>query len=743
MKTPGLNHFSSHKMIESVLTSSLFKRSIFYLFALIFTISCTAFLNSCTFRPPEPCIKNGRTFGTSKNLIVNNKWYSCYQRGLSYSEGECWEQAVNQFLKAIGQRSDDQWRARSYGMHILDEYFPHRELGIVYLHQGHIQDAIKELTISLSSTESGKAKYYLNKARKSWLEKTGLDKAPPMVQFLAQKEKAGDIIYTNSSKYYIRGIATDDYFVSRILINDHPLFFDLALPEIPFQKTMYLQAGINTIKVKAVDLIGNEYQKEISIQLDRQGPTLFFAPAGSLDTEDIDGPFHSPISSEIRIRGLAFDKGGLKRLTINEKEIPLAEGIIIKEFSCDIPFSSHPHFCAIDRAGNITQGNLNWTGEERTIESRAVGKGLDTMISSGKKEKIKICYNGDSFILHSAQDPESPPEKRPRIFLRECLSLVYNPVAVFTGWVESTREISDLWINDESLLSSDENGGVASLLRRFFLGGRTIFYFTYRKDNLKEGENHFVIHAKDIKGRIVKKNLTVEYRKREIERIGNRWQMAIFPFLKQRKDDYLFSSSPPRSMDVLDMKIEKSFSDTGRFMLLNRRQIDIIIQQLNLQLSDLVDEKTASRLGSILPAEVVLMGFMYEGWDGQERCLEIVATLVDADTSQILSTKSIYNRWKTRQDEEFLLMGLASLFVQEFPLLQGEVLDIIRKRLKIDLTVDDLIKNGMKILIYSPEDDTILGQACVEEVLKEYSYTCPLQDKIIKDVRTGDQIITK
>ncbi len=773
MRNFGLNHFFSHEIKASV-TAPLFlpheikarvsvPLTVSSLFLLILAISCTFFLQGCSFRPPEPCIKKGRKYGVIKNLIVNNKWYSCYQRGLSYSEGGCWGQAIGQFRKAIDQRSGDQWRARSYGMHILDEYFPHRELGIVYLHKGHIQDAIQELTLSLSFTDSGKARYYLNKARKIWLEKTDLDKIPPRIQFPGQKGKPGDLIYTSSSSYNIKAIATDDYFISRILINDHPLFFDLALPKISFQKDIHLEPGINTVKFKAEDLTGKECREEILILLDQQGPTLFFSPAGSSVTGDREWPFdfpaspdspastaysdspaysESPVTSTISLNGLAFDKGGLKRLIINEKEIPVTEGETIKEFSCDISFTSHPAFFAIDCAGNITEGILNWPWEEEAVKSLSIDKRQDTMASSGNKG-IRICHSGDYFPLNSPQDTESPHEKEPRIFLEECPSLVYNPVVVFTGWVESTKEVSGFWINDESLLSMEENKGFASLLRRFFLKGRTVFYFTYRNDKLTEGENNFTFNAKDIKGKVVQKAITVKYRKRNIERPGSRWQMAIFPFLKQRKADYLFSPSPPRSMDVLDMEIEKSFSDTRRFMLLNRRQIDIIIQQLNLQLNDLVDEKTASSVGGFLRAEVLLTGFMYEGWDGQDRCLEIIARLVDADTSQILSTKSVYNRWKTRQDEEFLLKGLASLFVQEFPVLQGEVMDITRKRLKIDLAFDDLIKNGMRIIVYSPEEDTILGQARIEEVLKEYSYTCPIQDNIIKDIQAGDKIITK
>ena len=46
-------------------------------------------------------------------------------------------------------------------MHRSD-YFPHRELGIVYYRQGHYSEVIDELTASLSSVDTAKAKFYRN-----------------------------------------------------------------------------------------------------------------------------------------------------------------------------------------------------------------------------------------------------------------------------------------------------------------------------------------------------------------------------------------------------------------------------------------------------------------------------------------------------------------------------------------------------------------------------------------------------
>ena len=138
-------------------------------------------LIGCAVPARTPCIREGHIYGITNDQITRYDWDSCYRSGLSYSQGECWDQAIDQFLTAIKKKPNDIWMARRYGMHFLD-YFPHRELGIVYLQQGKIQEAIGELTLSLNMAESGKAKYYLNKAHSIWLQETGLDQIPPQIK---------------------------------------------------------------------------------------------------------------------------------------------------------------------------------------------------------------------------------------------------------------------------------------------------------------------------------------------------------------------------------------------------------------------------------------------------------------------------------------------------------------------------------------------------------------------------------
>jgi hypothetical protein len=67
----------------------------------------------------------------TSSRIWRARWWNYYKRGTSYAAGEFWTEAIADLQQAIAQRSVDQRQARTYGLHFID-YFPHRELGIVY-----------------------------------------------------------------------------------------------------------------------------------------------------------------------------------------------------------------------------------------------------------------------------------------------------------------------------------------------------------------------------------------------------------------------------------------------------------------------------------------------------------------------------------------------------------------------------------------------------------------------------------
>lgn len=165
-------------------------------------------------------VKDGTPYGVVPGTW-RARWWNYYQRGLSYAEGEFWHEASADFQAAVKQRrgQTDRRRAYTYGVHYLD-YFPHRELGIAYYHLGQYDEAIRELETSLSTVDTAKAKFYLNKVRKVLLKKTGRDATPPRIFLDAPSDRR----ITNSTTIIVKGYVADDTYASAISINDQVLF---------------------------------------------------------------------------------------------------------------------------------------------------------------------------------------------------------------------------------------------------------------------------------------------------------------------------------------------------------------------------------------------------------------------------------------------------------------------------------------------------------------------------------------
>jgi len=152
---------------------------------------------------PE-CVKDGHKYGVVEGNF-REEWFSYQERGTSYLEGGCYEAALADLERAIELRSAqdraadvpgcDQRRARTYGMH-FEDWFGHREKGIALYHMGRIDEAIKELELSLQCTESSRAQFYLDKARADRLKSSGADTKNPAVKkvHLLTKEPRTDYV---------------------------------------------------------------------------------------------------------------------------------------------------------------------------------------------------------------------------------------------------------------------------------------------------------------------------------------------------------------------------------------------------------------------------------------------------------------------------------------------------------------------------------------------------------------------
>src|SRR5262249_21456384 len=197
-------------------------------------------LVGCAVERGKVYVKDGKTYGVAPDLTWRGRWWDYYQRGLSYAAGEFWPEAIADLQAALTQRQTDQRDARTYGLHFLD-YFPHRELGIVYYHLGNYVEATRELETSLMAVDTAKAKFYLNKTRREELKQPGRATAAPRLRI----DSPVDGLWTNQLSVTVTGRAEGDGFVAAVTINGEALFVELAKSQVPFAQEVSLTDGPN------------------------------------------------------------------------------------------------------------------------------------------------------------------------------------------------------------------------------------------------------------------------------------------------------------------------------------------------------------------------------------------------------------------------------------------------------------------------------------------------------------------
>jgi hypothetical protein len=92
----------------------------------------------------------------------HDRWWQYYERGVAWAGIGHLGEAETDLRVCLELRQTDRRRARTYGMHFV-QCFAHRELGAVLLKLGRLDEAERELRLSLAQEPSAKAEYLLQR----------------------------------------------------------------------------------------------------------------------------------------------------------------------------------------------------------------------------------------------------------------------------------------------------------------------------------------------------------------------------------------------------------------------------------------------------------------------------------------------------------------------------------------------------------------------------------------------------
>jgi TolB-like protein/tetratricopeptide (TPR) repeat protein len=698
------------------------KKASFYILFVFLLLPEMIFLG-CAQQPSKHAyLKNGKAYGVVKGTF-RHRWWNYYERGLSYAEGQFYEEAVLDLRSAIKQRDKDQRSARTYGMHFVD-YFPHRELGVVFFHTGRYEEAEAELENSLSTADTGKAKHFLNMVRKVMLEESKKDAAPPMITLAA--ESKGRVI--NSLKVELKGEVEDDFYARKIAINDEPQFIELSAKKIPFSKKIKLQKGLNEIKIKTTDLIGNVTEEKVNIIADFEGPALNIKNFS--DGQKVE-------NIKVVLNGALLDATGVTMLKINDQEFTYNKEREI-EFAFEVDLiegNNNIQLAASDIAGNTTKGELNLTYVPEFARRKSPFKN-SLVKTNDRKEPILIAFSGKvvtddghGFFYKTAKSRKSASAFRLKFKDLTDTQTVYYDTMFIDGSATGTNEVESVSINDSPLL---------------IIPGRTV-YFSQLID-LQEGENKITIEVVDTKGNTASKTVTVVHRVPKVHKVLSRMSLAIMPFVIKGEASTFSSIVYDNLMDA--------FINQNRFNIVSRGdELEVVLREQKLSQTDLVDKSTAVRIGKLVAAEGILMGTVHETKDS----IEIFARLVNTETSTVLEAKDVFGQDKSVSHLRYLTNGLALKLKHSFPLIEGLVIKTKGKDIYADFGSFERIKKEMKFIVFRQGETIVhpvtgkilgneteeIGVATIVTVFEDMSIGKLVVGFDPKKVHLNDLVITK
>jgi tetratricopeptide (TPR) repeat protein len=191
-------------------------------------------------------------------LCTGQTFFEYYEEGVKYANTDSLDEAEACFKHALKFRNTDDRQARTYGMHFI-EYFPNRELGIIYYKRQELDLAIDFIEKSMSNEPSDRAREYLlniGQVKHDRVLSVVDDKAPE-ISILSPamvNTKIFQPVPNHVSQINLVGRASDPGGVSRVVVNDQEAVVSASGD---FKAVVDLKVGDNDIYVEATDLSRN------------------------------------------------------------------------------------------------------------------------------------------------------------------------------------------------------------------------------------------------------------------------------------------------------------------------------------------------------------------------------------------------------------------------------------------------------------------------------------------------------
>lgn len=231
----------------------------------------------------------------------------------------------------------------------------------------------------------------------------------------------------------------------------------------------------------------------------------------------------------------------------------------------------------------------------------------------------------------------------------------------------------------------------------------------------------------------------------KVRQVGGRLTLAVLPF--QGKGD-----SHSHVAAATDRMVTQLVA-LRRFKVIERAKLDEVLQEQKLQVSGVVDDRTAVDVGRVAGADAIVVGSI----SVIGRTTTVGARVIDTQTSEVLVARSTRAEDSSLEEVEKLVESVAILIYNELPLVQGSVINAEGNVLYIDVGSEKKIRRGSRCVAYREVGDLLdpttgalidkkvkmLGELQVEEVLERASKVGIVKRESAEEIKVGDKIVVK
>ena len=218
--------------------------------------------------------------------------------------------------------------------------------------------------------------------------------------------------------------------------------------------------------------------------------------------------------------------------------------------------------------------------------------------------------------------------------------------------------IKELTLNGESFFPQQQDESFSSFIAELAQRKQAPLSFS-KLVKLQEGPNALTIRLTDKTGTEIKKTITIIRKIPVVRQINSRLSVVVYPFREQKQQVPL--------TDYVQTFLTHSLVNQKRFYILERQELEKILQEQQITQEAVFDQETAVKLGRLMVAETIILGDIL----ATDKSVEVVARMVDTETSVILAEKDVYWEGPVRTGFREILDGLALKFKQQFPLCEG------------------------------------------------------------------------